>query len=80
MNTLPDEELDRFLDTVDEAVLLARGNNVVAGFQSLYAGQEYAETLADEGEEWAAGLARRYQDALNCYARNYGAKLLDPET
>ncbi len=68
---LPEDELGSFLLTVTDARRMARAGDVENGYIALLAGLHRAKRIGAEGQPWGAELVRRYQEALDNYAREW---------
>jgi len=72
---LPDAEIDRYLDLVDDAVVLAAEGKLADGYGVLLAGLRYAEEERENANPWADDLVRRYRLALENYCVSYGVPM-----
>jgi ATP-dependent Clp protease adaptor protein ClpS len=73
---LPEHEIDTFVLTTKEAVDLADRGEIGRGFRCLSAGMKRGQKAEADGEEWGRQLVKLYQEALDRYAWEYGARLL----
>jgi hypothetical protein len=72
---LPDEEIDAFLTTVDDAIACAAEGRFAGGFDLLVKGLRQARCERIAGRPWAKELIGRYQTALDNYCISYGVRL-----
>jgi hypothetical protein len=72
---LPDSEIDRLMDAVDEAIGLAAEGKVGEGYRLLSEGRIRASELAKAREPWGAELVHRWRLACDNYAASYGVEL-----
>jgi hypothetical protein len=74
---LPDAEIDRLTNAVDEAIGLAALGQVGEGYRLLSKGFMRAEGLRREGKDWGHELMLRWGQACDNYAASYGVPLED---
>jgi hypothetical protein len=69
---LPPKELIALETTVADAVELAVDGAAAEGYVLLLAGVERAQQARAEGKSWGEELVRRYQQAADAFARQFG--------
>jgi hypothetical protein len=60
------------------AEAMAAGGHVARGFMLLASGLQRARAAWDACEPWGKELARRYQEALDCYSERHTMKTTVP--
>ncbi len=69
---LPIDEFARFTSTLTLAHDLADSGQAEEGYMPLLVGLRHAEKAPAEGRDWSKELLRRYREACDIFAEQYG--------